>query len=217
MSGPGEGLQVEALQVDVAGRTVLEALSFAVERGSLAVVGPSGSGKTTLLSVLAGDAAPEGGSVRFGGLPVRPGDPGHVARLGRVLQLHALLPVLTAAENVELALRARGVGGRAAAVTAREALARVGLADVADRPAGRLSGGQRQRVGVARALAPEPDLLLLDEPTSELDEVTRDAVVVVLLEEAVRGALVVLATHDPEVAGACDAQLVLRTGGLPAR
>ena len=91
-----------------------------------------------------------------------------------------------------------------------------GLGEVADRPSGRLSGGQRQRVGVARALAAAPDLLLLDEPTSELDEATRGAVVRVLHEEAARGALVVVATHDAVVSAQCDARLVLRGGPVTA-
>ena len=209
-------LAADALRVDVGGRTVLDGLSFSAQRGTtLAVVGPSGSGKTTLLSVLAGDRPPDAGEVRVDGAVLRAGDRAHVLRVGRVLQLHALLPVLTAAENVELALRVRGVGGAQAAGLARDALARVGLGEVADRPSGRLSGGQRQRVGVARALAAAPDLLLLDEPTSELDEATRGEVVRVLQEEAARGALVVVATHDAVVSGQCDARLVLRGGPAP--
>ena len=207
-------LELRGLRLAAGGRVLLDGVALDAAGGSaVAVVGPSGSGKTSLLGVLAGDAAPEGGQVLVDGQPLRPGDREHVARTGRVLQLHALLPVLTAAENVEVALRARGTGGPAARSLALSALERVGLGEVADRPAGRLSGGQRQRVGVARALVHAPGLLLLDEPTSELDEATRDAVVAVLRDEVDRGTLLVVATHDAAVAGQCEQQLQLRPVG----
>ena len=203
-------LELRGLGVAAGGRRLVSDLALDASGGTaVAVVGPSGSGKTSLLAVLAGDLPPAAGEVLVDGAPLRPGDRRHVARLGRVLQLHALVPVLTAAENVELALRARGTGGATARALAVAALERVGLGDVVDRPAGTLSGGQRQRVGVARALAPAPDLLLLDEPTSELDEATRDAVVAVLREEVARGALLVVATHDAAVAAPCEHRLLL--------
>lgn len=178
----------------------------------LAVTGSSGSGKTTLLSVLGGLLRPTAGEVGYGGEPVgtRHGEP----RPGTafVLQTYGLVPSLTAEENVTVALRARGVAPVDAIGRADTALDRVGVADLAERLISELSGGQLQRVAVARALAVEPDVLLADEPTSELDEANRDLVVAELRREADRGAIVVVATHDPEVADLCDEELHLVEG-----
>ena len=206
-------LAAHGLHVRLGSRQVLDDVDLVAAGGELvALVGPSGSGKTTLLQVLAGELVPDAGEVRVDGSPLRPGDREHTARLGRVLQLHALVPVLTAGENVELALRARGVGGAAARERAEQALARVGLGELAGRLATRLSGGQQQRVAVARALAPGPAVVLADEPTSELDAATRDVVVAELREAAAAGALVLVATHDAAVARACDRQISLAAG-----
>lgn len=178
----------------------------------LAVTGSSGSGKTTLLSVLGGLLRPTAGEVGYGGEPVgtRHGEP----RPGTafVLQTYGLVPSLTAEENLAVALRARGVTPADAVGRADAALDRVGVADLAERLISELSGGQLQRVAVARALAVEPDVLLADEPTSELDEANRDLVVAELRREADRGAIVVVATHDPEVADLCDEELHLVEG-----
>ena len=208
-------LEAAGLDVALGARLVLDGIDVAVDAGELvAVVGPSGSGKTTLLSVLAGEQAASAGEVRVDGAPLVRGDARHTARCGRVLQLHALVPVLTASENVELVLRARGTGGAEARERSAEALARVGLEGAVARPAWRLSGGQQQRVAVARALVTRPELLLADEPTSELDEHTRDAVVVELRREADRGAAVLVATHDAAVAAVCDRTVRLVAGRL---
>jgi putative ABC transport system ATP-binding protein len=178
----------------------------------LAVTGSSGSGKTTLLSVLGGLLRPTSGEVAFGGEPVgtRHGEP----RPGTafVLQTYGLVPSLTAEENVAVALRARGVSPADAIRRADASLDRFGVADLAERLISELSGGQLQRVAVARALAVEPDVLLADEPTSELDEANRDLVAAELRVEADRGAVVVLATHDPEVADLCDDEVHLVEG-----
>ena len=180
----------------------------------LAVTGSSGSGKTTLLSVLGGLVRPDSGEASFDGQPVgtRTGEP----RTGTafVLQSHGLVPSLTAEENVAIALRARRVEPGDDVRRAHAALARVGVADLAERLVTELSGGQLQRVAVARALAVEPDVLLADEPTSELDEHNRDIVVAEIRAEAERGAVVVLATHDPEVAAMCDEEIHLVDGRL---
>jgi putative ABC transport system ATP-binding protein len=182
----------------------------------LAVTGASGAGKTSLLSVLGGLLAPTSGTVTYAGEPVatRSGEPRRGTAL--VLQGHALVPSLTSEENVTIGLRAGGEPPGAAARAAVHALQRVGVDDLADRLVTELSGGQLQRVAVARALSSAPEVLLADEPTSELDEQNRDRVVAELRAEADRGAVVVLATHDPEVAAACDDQLHL-TDGRAAR
>lgn len=178
----------------------------------LAVTGSSGSGKTTLLSVLGGLLRPDSGQVGYGDGPVgtRDGEP----RPGTafVLQTYGLVPSLTAEENVAIALRARRVSPGEANQRAHTALGRVGVGDLAGRLVTELSGGQLQRVAVARALAVEPDVLLADEPTSELDEHNRDLVLAEIRAEADRGAVVVLATHDPEVADLCDEELHLVDG-----
>ena len=178
----------------------------------LAVTGSSGSGKTTLLSVLGGLLAPNEGTVSYSGGPV--GTTSGEPRPGTafVLQTYGLVPSLTAEENVSVALRARGVGADEAARTAMATLERVGVGDLADRLTSELSGGQLQRVAVSRALAVTPDVLLADEPTSELDAKTRDLVVDEIRREADRGVVVVLATHDSEVADMCDDELHLVDG-----
>ena len=178
----------------------------------LAVTGSSGSGKTTLLSVLGGLLRPTSGEVSYGGEPVgtRHGEP----RRGTacVLQTYGLVPSLTAEENVAVALRATGASPQEALRRSVASLDRFGVADLAERLISELSGGQLQRVAVARALAVEPEVLLADEPTSELDEANRDLVVAELRREADRGAVVVVATHDPEVADLCDHELHLVEG-----
>ena len=209
----GATLTASGITVEAKGRMILSDVSCAVgPRQILAVTGRSGSGKTTLLAVLAGLLAPMTGSVRFGGAPVVAGDVAHLHRTGVVLQLYGLVGVLTAQENVEVALQARGIGGRTVRSRASHALERVGLTDLSDRLVEQLSGGQRQRVAVARALVVRPGLLLADEPTAELDAANRDRIVVQLRAEADRGAAVVLATHDPEVAARCDAEIHLVDG-----
>ncbi len=214
-------LRVAAVGVSGPRRPLLEDISLeAVPGRMLAVTGSSGSGKTTLLSVLGGLLRPDTGGVDYDGGPVgtRGGEPRRGTAL--VLQTYGLVPSLTAEENVAVALRARDVPPADAVRRALAALARVGVDDLAERLVTELSGGQLQRVAVARALAVEPDVLLADEPTSELDEHNRDLVVAEIRAEADRGAVVVLATHDPEVADLCDDEVHLvdgRVTGPPVR
>jgi putative ABC transport system ATP-binding protein len=206
-------LTARGLRVAGPGAPVLDDVTVEALPGRmLAVTGSSGSGKTTLLSVLGGIVPASSGEVAFGQEPVgtRHGEP----RPGTafVLQSHGLVPSLTAQENVAVALRARGVDAREAVARAVAALDRFGVGDLAERLVPELSGGQLQRVAVARAVAVEPDVLLADEPTSELDETNRDLVVTELRAEADRGAVVVVATHDPEVADMCDDEIHLVEG-----
>jgi ABC-type lipoprotein export system ATPase subunit len=186
------------------GLTVLDGVSVDVLPGEvLAVTGPSGSGKSSLLALLAGLAEPDSGAV------LSSVDAGSV---GLVLQAYGLVNLLTAAENVEVALQARGVAPDVVQSTAAEALAAVRLTEVADHLIEELSGGQQQRVAIARALAIAPSLLIADEVTAELDADTRDVVVSLMLAQAARGAGVVLATHDLELAARCDRRLALVDG-----
>lgn len=185
--------------------------AFSAPAGQMtAVMGPSGSGKTTLLSVLAGLIAPTSGSVTFGADPGAASGP--PAAVALALQSRALVGSLTVGENLAVALRARGKRPADAAEEALAGLARLEIADLADRLLGELSGGQVQRASVARALVTRAPVLLLDEPTSEVDEANRDLIIAELRAEAVRGAVVVLTTNDAEVAAVCDHQVHLDEG-----
>jgi ABC-type lipoprotein export system ATPase subunit len=198
-----DALVVRDLEIVRDGRLLVAGLSAdAPGYGVLGVAGPSGSGKTSLLAVLAGLAHPDKGTV------TRPG-----GTVGVVLQGYGLVPVLTATENVEVALQEDDLDADEVEQRSSEALHRVLLDDLGDRLVDRLSGGQQQRVAVARALVRRPRLLVADEPTSELDEATRDHVLAELRAEARHGAVVVLASHDPAVLDTCDRVVEL----VPAR
>ncbi len=218
------GLVARGVTVAYRGRVVLDAVDVTAEAGGvLAVTGPSGSGKSTLLGVLGGLVVPDAGTVAWDGLPVVLDDHRPARRAAMVLQGYGLLPVLTAHENVELALQLEGgrrVDGPQLRSRASDALEDAGLGPdelTADRLAEELSGGQQQRVAVARALVVRPRLLLADEPTSELDTASRDVVLAALRRLADDGAVVVLATHDAEVAQWCDTRLDLVDGRAAAR
>jgi ABC-type lipoprotein export system ATPase subunit len=172
----------------------------------IALVGPSGSGKSTLLHLMAGLDAPTRGTVTWPGLDDRP---------AVVFQGPSLLPPLTVLENVALPLILAGGTDQVARPQARAALARLDLADLADKLPEELSGGQAQRVAIARALAGRPRLLLADEPTGQLDHVTGAAVVDALLAAADRaGAALVVATHDPVVARRLGRRAEIDSGRL---
>jgi len=201
----------------VRGRWALRGVDLALEPGAFtALTGPSGSGKTTLLDLVAGLERPVAGSVRVAGAELAGLSRDALAALRRrhvavVPQSTALSDHLTVRENAELGLLARG---RPGAGTER-VLAALGLEGLADRPAGELSGGQRQRVALARALAVDPDVLVADEPTANLDERgARDVARLLAQAAARRGTTVLCATHDPAVAAAADA--VVDVEGLSA-
>lgn len=178
----------------------------------LAVTGASGAGKTTLLWALAGLLHPVQGQVTLEGTPLRDRDHAVTQRVVLMPQHNGLAPILTAAENVQVALVATGTSaGEARRITA-EALGWVGMAGQADQLVEELSGGQQQRAAIARGLALRGDFVLADEITSELDAANRQQVLQLLRAEADRGAAVVFATHDPQAAAACDDELHLVDG-----
>ncbi|MCD6639341.1 MAG: ATP-binding cassette domain-containing protein [Nocardioides sp.] len=199
----------------VVGRTLLDDVSLTFPAGKVtALSGPSGSGKTTLLSIAGGLLQPTSGSAELDGVDTWTGTGDPRPEFAFVLQVYGLVPILSARENVSVALRARGVAPDEADEHAEAALARFGIADLGERQVEELSGGQMQRVACARGFVVGADVLLADEPTSELDEGNRAVVLAELRAEAARGAVVVVATHDPAVVEACDLHHALDEGRL---
>jgi ABC-type lipoprotein export system ATPase subunit len=212
MSAPGE-LTAEALSVGGSGGRLISDLSLTARPGELTgITGPSGSGKSSLLHVLGGLSAPDAGRLALDGQPV---SPWRDVTFGLVLQNLHLLAVLTAHEAVALPMQTRGLSRAEVVERTERALDALGLAGHSGQLIGELSGGQRQRVAVARALATEPDLLLADEPTSALDPHWRDQVLDQLATAARAGAIVIVASGDPDVMARCDQVVTLAPSGTP--
>lgn len=204
-------LQISHLSADYGGRPVLEDISLSVDRRELLVVlGPSGCGKTTLLNLIAGFVPLTSGSLTLGGVPVT----GPGAERGVVFQNEGLLPWRSVQDNVAFGLQLAGVAKAERREIARQMLKRVGLEGAEKRFIWQLSGGQRQRVGIARALAANPQLLLLDEPFGALDAFTREQMQTLLLRLwHETGKQVLLITHDIEEAIFMATELVLLSPG----
>ena len=197
------------------GVQILRGIDIGLRSGErVALTGPSGSGKTTLMGVLAGLAEPDSGTVLLDGRPLADQGRQLRGRVAIVFQGYALVALLTAAENIEMALLANGLPASQAANRAREALERVGLADRAEHLVEELSGGQQQRVAVARALAGRPDVLLADEPTAEQDPAHTALALEAIFAAADQGTAVLLATHDAQVAARCHRRLHVVDGAL---
>lgn len=200
---------------------VLKGVSLDVAGGEAAgIVGPSGSGKSTLLMVLAGLERVDSGEVKIAGTEITGLSEDAVAafrgrNVGIVFQSFHLIPNMTALENVAVPLELAGHRD-AFAVAARE-LQAVGLAERTSHYPGQLSGGEQQRVAIARALAPEPRILIADEPTGNLDQATGKQVADLLFAKArERGMTLVLVTHDSALAQRCDRQIAMRSGRIEA-
>jgi putative ABC transport system ATP-binding protein len=199
---------------------VLWDLDLCVTRGEwVACTGRSGSGKSTLLNVLGLLDRADGGEYLLGGHDVSDLDDSERSRLrnhllGFVFQLHNLLPRTTALENVATPLVYRGVRRKERLERARQALVAVGLEDRADHDPGELSGGQMQRVAIARALVGDPELLLVDEPTGNLDLAATTEVLEILDRLHAEGRTIFMITHEEDVAGHADRRLVLGEGRL---
>jgi putative ABC transport system ATP-binding protein len=199
--------------------TILDDVGFAINPGeTVAVVGASGSGKTTLLGLLAGLDGPTRGDVWLDGKALSGLDEDARAALrqrllGFVFQSFQLLPHLTALENVMLPLEL--AGANAATATAKDWLARVGLAKRTTHYPRQLSGGEQQRVAIARAFAGEPKLLMADEPTGNLDNATGLEVIDLMFRlNREHGTTLLLVTHDVSLAGRCARRLSLAAGRL---
>ena len=199
------------------GVLALRDVSFEVEKGEwVAVMGPSGSGKSTLLNVLGCLDAPSEGSARVDGQDLANLSGNDVARfraekVGFVFQQYHLVPYLTALENVMLA---QYVHSLADEQEAAEALRRVGLGDRLEHLPSQLSGGEQQRVCVARALINQPNLILADEPTGNLDEVNEALVMGLFTELHRQGHTILMVTHDPEIGRMAERRIELHHGRL---
>ena len=185
----------------------------------IAVRGPSGCGKSTLLHMLGCVDAPSSGTLLFDGQDVsRLSDARRSAlrlrRIGFIFQRFFLLPMLTAAENVELPLSEAGAARRDRQQRTKSLLEYVGLAARADHRPSQLSGGEMQRVAIARALANNPQLLLADEPTGELDEATGAQIALLLDRVNADGTALVIVTHDSTLADRATRVLMMRDGRI---
>jgi putative ABC transport system ATP-binding protein len=199
--------------------TALNDISVSIHPGEfVGIAGPSGSGKSTLLHLLAGLDTPTAGTVNLAGtettrLSERKRAQIRLANVGIVFQHFHLLPSLSARGNVALPLIEQGVGRRTRRKRASELLERVGLGDRIGHKPGELSGGEQQRVAIARALVTNPELLIADEPTGELDTATGERVLEVLSQTAADKAVVV-ASHDENVLAKTDRVIRLRDGTI---
>ena len=199
--------------------TPLEGLSLDVPEGEfLALMGPSGSGKTTLLNLVAGIDTPTTGSLRISGRDLSQMSRGDLTKwrsehVGYIFQLYHLIPILTAYENVELPLLLSKLSRRERKQRIETALELVGLSDRSGHRPTELSGGQEQRVAIARAIVHNPELLVADEPTGDLDRESADSILGLLRDlTKEHGKTVVMVTHDPKAASAADRTLHLEKG-----
>lgn len=198
---------------------VLKGVGLDVKRGeTIGIVGPSGSGKSTLLMVLAGLERVDAGTVSVAGTTINGRSEDEIAafrgrNIGIVFQSFHLIPNMTALENVAVPLELAGHPDPFGA--AGRELAAVGLAERVTHYPSELSGGEQQRVAIARAMAPQPKILIADEPTGNLDQTTGRQIADLLFTKAKeRGTTLLLVTHDPALAGRCSRQVAMRSGRI---
>jgi putative ABC transport system ATP-binding protein len=216
-------LRLEAVKLTLTSQAgpvnILNGIELVIREGeAIGLVGPSGSGKSTLLMVMAGLERPDTGTVTVAGNDLGALDEDSLARfrgrnVGIVFQSFHLIPTMTALENVAVPLEL--AGDTDAFGRARDELAAVGLAERLGHYPAQLSGGEQQRVALARALAPNPAILVADEPTGNLDDATGQQVIDLLFAGHVeRGTTLVLVTHDTALAQRCDRIVRLRSGRI---
>lgn len=201
--------------------TVLQSLDLDIDEGDfVALMGPSGSGKTTLLNLIGGLDHPSAGEIRVGDDRIDQMSSAQLARwranhVGFIFQFYNLMPVLSAAANVELPLLLTKLSGSERKKRALTALEVVGLKDRAKHKPAELSGGQEQRVAIARAIVSDPTLLLADEPTGDLDRETADEILELLqLLNREHGKTILMVTHDPKAASHANRTIHMDKGSL---
>ncbi len=207
-------LKVDNCSAGYDGKAVLQEISLSVPPGRTGcIIGPSGCGKTTLLMLTAGLKKPQAGAVLLEGRPVTAGD----SRVSLILQDYGLFPWFTVSENIAVGLKVRRVGKSERTASVARQLSRLGLEECARRYPSQLSGGQRQRVAIARSMALAPRLLLMDEPFSALDAMTRESLQDILLEMlGNRSVTALLVTHSVEEAVYLGSTIWV-LAGTPAR
>ena len=210
-------IQAARLEKKIGDAVVLQDASFSLSaEETCAIVGPSGSGKSTLLQILGLLDKPSSGKLELCGVDTANASSAQLAlmrnrMIGFVFQAYHLLPRLTSLQNVALPLLYRGVGSRDAQVSARQAIGAVGMSAKEASYPRQLSGGQRQRIAIARAIVGEPNLILADEPTGNLDSTAADEILTLLF--SLKKALVIV-THDLQLAGQCGRTIVIKDGRI---
>lgn len=202
------------------GLDAVKGVDVVIPRGEYVVIeGPSGSGKSTLLQLMGMLDTPTRGNIKIAGSEVSQLGEGELAemrlhKVGFIFQQFNLIPTLTARQNVEIAMFPAGVEKAAGRQRALDLLGQVGLAERADHYPGQLSGGEQQRVAIARALANEPEILLADEPTGNLDSQTSSEILELIHNLWGKGLTVILITHDPSIAQQATRTFAMRDGEL---
>jgi spermidine/putrescine transport system ATP-binding protein len=208
-------LKVDQIEKSYEGKPLLSKVSFSVEEGeTVCLLGPSGSGKSTLLRIIAGLESSEGGEIFWKNSPLA-NTPPHHRRFGLMFQDYALFPHRNVAENIAFGLRMQGMDAKEIEDRVHQALQTINMAGFSDRKVTELSGGEQQRVALARALAPNPRLLMLDEPLGALDRTLREQLSLELrqiLHES--GVPAIYVTHDQEEAFAIADRLLLLHDGV---
>ena len=212
-------IEAKGIRKSFASLEVLKGIDFSCAKGEIvAIMGASGAGKSTLLQILGTLSTPDSGSLSIDGTDVLSLRGGELSafrgrKIGFVFQFHHLLLEFTALENVMMPALIAGQAEKTARKRAGELLDELGLAERAEHKPSQLSGGEQQRVAIARALINDPAVIFADEPTGNLDSVTKKEIQQLFLDlRASHGQSIVIVTHDPELASACDRCLNMKDG-----
>ena len=212
-------IEAKGIRKSFASLEVLKGIDISCAKGEIvAIMGASGAGKSTLLQILGTLSTPDSGSLSIDGTDVLSLRGGELSafrgrKIGFVFQFHHLLPEFTALENVMMPALIAGQAEKTARKRAGELLDELGLAERAEHKPSQLSGGEQQRVAIARALINDPAVIFADEPTGNLDSVTKKEIQQLFLDlRASHGQSIVIVTHDPELASACDRCLNMKDG-----
>ncbi|MCF0175737.1 MAG: ABC transporter ATP-binding protein [Bacteroidales bacterium] len=214
-------IKAERIEKSFGSLKVLKGVDLAVGKGEVvAIMGASGAGKSTLLQILGTLSSPDGGTLSIDGTDVLKLGPKELSwfrnrRIGFVFQAHHLLPEFTALENVMLPALIAGRSKKDAREAAARILCDLGLGERLEHKPSQLSGGEQQRVAIGRGIVNEPAVLFADEPSGNLDSVTKQDIHKLFFELRDRlGQTVVIVTHDPELAAMCDRTLVMKDGQI---